>query len=250
MSIPGDTSNPSETGLELTAQTEPSSPASESFAKDLRGFGPVGILAILAIIFSGNVFLGKIVLPVGAILVLVWRKWSLTTWREIGYVKPKDWIIMVATGIFLGIAFKLLMKAIVMPLLNADPVNQTYHYLAGNAAMLPFAIWAMLAAGFGEETVFRGWMFERIGKLFGNKSWAKPLTVLITAVLFGLAHYANQGIPGVEQATIFGIVFGTIYAATGRLFMLMVAHAAFDLTALAIIYWDLESWVAYLVFPN
>jgi hypothetical protein len=30
--------------------------------------------------------------------------------------------------------------------------------------------------------------------------------------------------------------------------MLMVAHAAFDLTAVAIIYWDLESRVAHLVF--
>ncbi len=29
----------------------------------------------------------------------------------------------------------------------------------------------------------------------------------------------------------------------------MVAHAAFDLTALAIIYWNLESRVAHLVFP-
>lgn len=30
--------------------------------------------------------------------------------------------------------------------------------------------------------------------------------------------------------------------------MLMFAHAAFDLTALAIIYWDVESEVARLVF--
>jgi hypothetical protein len=30
--------------------------------------------------------------------------------------------------------------------------------------------------------------------------------------------------------------------------MLMFAHAAFDLTAVAIIYWNLESEVAHLVF--
>jgi hypothetical protein len=30
--------------------------------------------------------------------------------------------------------------------------------------------------------------------------------------------------------------------------MLMVAHAAFDLTALAIIYWDIESEVAHFIF--
>lgn len=51
-----------------------------------------------------------------------------------------------------------------------------------------------------------------------------------------------------EQATIVGLVFGTIFAVTGRIWMLMCAHAAFDLTAPAIIYWDLESDVAHLVF--
>ena len=53
---------------------------------------------------------------------------------------------------------------------------------------------------------------------------------------------------GVEQATIVGLVFGTIFAVTGRIWMLIVAHAAFDLTALAMIYWNLESTVAHLVF--
>ena len=114
--------------------------------------------------------------------------------------------------------------------------------------MLPFAIWAMFAAGFGEETVFRGWLFERFGKLIGHGLWAKVLIVVFSSVLFGLSHYANQGVSGVEQATIFGLVFGMIYAVTGRIFMLMVAHTAFDLTALAIIYWDLESEVAHLIF--
>jgi membrane protease YdiL (CAAX protease family) len=66
--------------------------------------------------------------------------------------------------------------------------------------------------------------------------------------LFGLAHYFEQGIPGVQQATIVGLAFGTIFAVTGRIFMLMIAHAAFDLTALAMIYWNLETTVAHLIF--
>ncbi len=140
------------------------------------------------------------------------------------------------------------MKAIVMPLFGADPINQAYHYLAGNTAMLPAAIWATLVAGFGEETVFRGWMFERLGKLFGQGVWTKTLIVLLTSIWFGLSHYLNQGLIGVGHATIFGLVFGSIYAVTKRVWMLMIAHAAFDLTALAIIYWDLESDVAHLIF--
>lgn len=213
-------------------------------AAALRGFGPLGIVAIL-VILAGN----ALVIPLSAILVLIWAKLSRTPWREIGYVRPKSWMITLAFGIIFGIAFKFAMKAIVMPLLGAPPINQAYHFLAGNTAALPMMLYIIFAgAGFGEETIFRGWAFERFGKLFGTSAWAKTLTVLITSTWFGLDHYAGQGLPGVEQALIVGLVFGTIFAVAGQLPMLMIAHIAFDLTALAIIYWNFESAVAHSIF--
>src|SRR3989441_11460824 len=210
-----------------------------------RGVGPLGILAMLVLVLVGN----YPVAPAGALLVLLWVRWSRTPWRDIGYVRPESWPRDVAVGIAFGIAFKFLMKADVMPLLGAPPVNPAFHYLAGNQPALPGAVYAMVVgAGFGEETVFRGYLFERLGKLLGPGVWAKTFIVLLTAGWFGLAHYSLQGLAGVEQATIVGLVYGTIFAVTGRLWMLMCAHAAFDLTALAIIYWNLESTVAHLVF--
>ncbi len=74
------------------------------------------------------------------------------------------------------------------------------------------------------------------------------MIVSITAAWFGWEHYALQGLAGVEQAAIVGVVFGTIFALTRRIWMLIVAHAAFDLTAVAIIYWNLESQVAHFIF--
>jgi len=213
-------------------------------ARRLRGFGLLGILSIL-IIFIGNVVL----LPGSALLVLLWARLSGTPWRELGFVRPKSWIRTIATGILFGFAFKFLMKAIVMPLLGADPINQAYHYLAGNLSAVPLTLYLLIAgAGFGEETFFRGYAFERLGKLFGDSIVAKISIVLLTSIWFGLAHYSVQGVAGTEQATIVGLVFGTIFAFTGRLFMLMIAHAAFDLTAYGMIYWNLETTVAHLVF--
>lgn len=217
-------------------------------AASLRRFGPAGIIAILLILLTGNVFIGNFVLPIGALLVLLWTRISETRWSEIGYVRPKSWIVSVALGITFGIAFKFLMKAIVMPILGADPINHAYHYLAGNRTLLPTAVWAMFVAGFGEETVFRGYLFERFSKLFGTNVVAKIAIVILTSAWFGLAHYTNQGIVGVEQATIVGLVFGTIFAVTREIWMLMFAHTAFDLTALAMIYWNLELTVAHLIF--
>ena len=233
----------------LEPPVQPQSAAQDDpLAVRLRGFGPLGILAILGILLIGNIFLGSVLVPVGAILVLLWVWQSRTPWRDIGYVRPRNWVVAVASGIILGTAFKFLMKAIVMPLLGADPINHAFHHWAGNTGALPMAVWACLVAGFAEETVFRGYMFERLGKLLGSSRGAKVLIVLITSTWFGLAHYFTQGLAGTEQAAIVGLVLGGIFAFTGRIWMLMFAHAAFDLTALAIIYWNLETRVAHLVF--
>lgn len=213
-------------------------------AGELRGFGLLGVVAIV-IIFAGN----AVISPLSAVLVLVWAWLSRTPWREIGYVRPRSWIVTLAVGLVFGAAFKLLMKAIVMPLLGAPPINQAFHYLVGNTAALPAILFAVIiGAGFGEETVFRGWMFERFGKLFGSGARARASIVLITSIWFGLDHYGLQGLAGVQQATIVGLVFGTIFAITGRIWLLIIAHAAFDLMAVAIIYWDLESAVAHFFF--
>lgn len=223
-------------------------PGDDGFAADLRGFGPIGIIAILIILLNGNVNAGEIAVPIGALLVLLWVKLSHTPWSAIGYSRPKSWSATLAIGVAFGITFKLLMKALVMPLLGAPPVNQAYHYLAGNRALLPAAIWAMINAGFSEETVFRGYLFERLGKLLGNKGWAKIFIILFTSVWFGLEHYSVQGIGGVEQSAIIGLIFGTIVMATGRIWLVMIAHAAFDLTALCMIYFNLETDVAHFIF--
>lgn len=234
---------------QLRSPRQPSLPGDNALGAALRGFGPVGILSVLVILLPGNATVGnKVAVPVSALLVLVWARLSGTPWRALGYVKPQNWFGTLACGMVFGIAFKILMKSLVMPILGAEAVNPTYHLMAGNRAMLPAAAWDMLVAGFGEETVFRGFLFERGTRLFGCSTSARVGTVLLTSALFGAAHYADQGLTGAEQGAITGLVFGGIFANTSRIFFLMFAHAAFDLTALTIIYYDLESKVAHLVF--
>ena len=106
----------------------------------------------------------------------------------------------------------------------------------------------IVGAGFAEETVFRGFLFERLGKLLGQRPWAKATILLITSILFGLVHYPGQGLYGALQALFVGLFLGALYLATKRLWLSMVTHIAFDLTALYIIYRGLEPRVAHLIF--
>jgi hypothetical protein len=233
----------------MTRAKNSAGPPDDDFAAELRGFGLPGIVAVLLILLTGNVFVGNMIaVPIGALLVLVWARWSRTPWRELGLARPHRWWLTLVGGVVFGAVLALLLKAVVKPLLGIDAVNQPYHFLVGNTAMLPTAVWAMFVAGFGEELVFRGYFFERLGRMFGSGRWARTAIVLLTSAAFGLEHYANQGPAGVTQGVIVGLTFGTIAMLTGRIWLLMIAHTAFDLTALTIIYLDLETTVAHAVF--
>lgn len=78
-------------------------------SRELRGFGPIGLLAI-AVILAGNL----VVVPVSAILVLVWARVTETPLGALGFRVPKRWAVPVAAGIVLGFLLKLTMKAVVM----------------------------------------------------------------------------------------------------------------------------------------
>jgi membrane protease YdiL (CAAX protease family) len=216
----------------------------DNFAARLRGFGPLGLLSIV-IVVAGNFLLA----PLSALLALVWAWLSETPWRDLGFVRPRSWIRTILVGTVFGVALKFAMKSIVMPLLGAPPVNGPFHFLAHNPAEVPWMLYTIIVvAGFGEEVIFRGWAFERFGKLLGTAPWAKVFSVLVTSFWFGYAHYGFQGMPGVQNATIVGLTFAAIFAVTGRIYLLMIAHIAFDLAAFAMIYWEWETSVAHFFF--
>ncbi len=216
----------------------------EASLPSLRGFGLGGLLAMLAI-FVSSAFSR----PVGAVLVVIWAWLSGTPWNEIGYVRPRNWPATLVVGVVIGVAFKFAMKAIVMPLLGADPVNHAYHFLSGNRAALPGMIFTVLiGAGFAEETFYRGYLFERLGKLLGSSIAARLAILVVTSLLFGAAHYGDQGLAGLEQAAITGFVFGVMLLGTRTIVLPMVAHVAFDVTAVWIIYSNLEAHIGHLIF--
>jgi hypothetical protein len=83
----------------------------------------------------------------GTALVFLWAARSHTPWRALGPRRPGHWIRTATIGLLGGTAFKLLMKAVVMPVLGAEPVNSAYHYLAGSRAMLPGMLFTVIVGG-------------------------------------------------------------------------------------------------------
>jgi membrane protease YdiL (CAAX protease family) len=200
----------------------------------------VDVVWVLAILLAGNL--------VGAALVFVWASLTRTPLASLGFVRPRNIARTVVFAIVGGVALKLLLKAAIMPALGFEAINPGYRYVTGN----PSALWRTLllvivGGGIGEETIWRGFLFDRLRAFTNDRVGSAPI-VLLTAVSFAAAHYVDQGLAGLAQAAMTGLALGTIYLLSGNLWAPMLVHATYDVTALLLIYWDLESRVAHMLF--
>ena len=123
------------------------------------------------------------------------------------------------------------MKSIVHAARRAPtPVNQAFRYCKATPLPLPGILFMVIAAaGFGEETLFRSYASSGCDGWWGTSAAGHHPTVV--DVRGSAPALPFQVFPGVQQATIRrDVIFGTIYAVTRTISMLMLAHAAFDVT--------------------
>src|SRR5262252_4392598 len=198
--------------------------------RELLDTGPLAIALVPAIVLTGNL--------VGPGLVLAWAAFTRTPWARLGLARPRHrWPAVVVAGTLGGVALRLVMMSLVMPLLAGQPSGSPYAYLYRNTAALPVMLFTVLVgAGFGEELVWRGFLFDRLRRWFGPGARTHGIAIVVTSVLFGLAHLHDQGWRGVQQSTLTGLVFAALYVRTGTLALSMVVHASFDVAAVAMIY--------------
>ncbi|MEQ1753812.1 MAG: type II CAAX endopeptidase family protein [Micropepsaceae bacterium] len=214
-------------------------------ATALRGAGASGTgvsLFIVALVLLAP--------PIAAVAVFVWLWLSRTELKLVGLVRPDNWAWVLVLGVAAGVVSKLLLKAVVMPYLGAPPTNAMLAPLAGNLqATLVEIAEVIVLAGFAEEIVFRGFLFHRLQVLYGSSVGARIFMVLGGGLFFGSLHWFGQGYFGAVNATIMGVIFGTLYFLNGqRLWFLIIMHAGFDAFAVWLTYAGLEEQVARSVF--
>ena len=96
------------------------------------------------------------------------------------------------------------------------------------ASVLQLAL-VSIAAGFGEELLFRGLVQAGLSSLIGG-FFGPWLALAVAAVLFGVCHWLNTTYA--ILAVFAGAYFGLIFLLSGSLWTPIVAHAAYDLLAL------------------
>jgi uncharacterized protein len=91
---------------------------------------------------------------------------------------------------------------------------------------VPLLVLSALRAGLIEETIFIGYLYDRLRR-FG---WGWWTIILSTAALRG-AYHAYQGVGSIIGNFVMGVVFGWCYRRWGRVMPLVVAHTLLDVVA-------------------
>lgn len=109
--------------------------------------------------------------------------------------------------------------------LVSNSMGQEALQVSVNSSMLT---WLMLmvftvASVFLEELFFRIWLRTR----FEEAGLTPTLSAVLSSVLFAFAHY-QQGIPGMLQALLAGLLLSWIVCKTGRLVAPLLSHVLFN----------------------
>jgi membrane protease YdiL (CAAX protease family) len=142
-------------------------------------------------------------------------------------------VFVVAVAAFVAGA---IVMANIMPAPPAADMSG-YQYLQGNPAMLLLALAAVLVvSSFGEEVLYRGFLITRLAEIGHEGTAAWRVAMVVSAVVFGLAHF-SWGIVGVVQTAFMGMALAIAYVVTRRnLWSLILAHAYMDTLLLVQLY--------------
>ncbi|HET9056471.1 MAG TPA: CPBP family intramembrane glutamic endopeptidase [Chitinophagaceae bacterium] len=201
------------------------------------------LLIALFFIFGYNVF--EIIplseTPYIVILAFIALKLHKEGVGALGFTKPKSWTKTILISLIVAISMQLLSIYVTEPVIaqltgkKAD--LSSFEGIKGNTMLFLIyfgLIWTL--AAFGEEISYRGFTLSKIANLLGSSKAAWILGVLITSILFGVAHY-YKGLAGMIDSGISGLIFGSLYVLSGRnLWICIFTHGFVDTYGLLYFY--------------
>lgn len=169
---------------------------------------------------------GQMGMWAGIIAATLFMKLRGATWRGLGLKLPKGPRDL---GLTLGLALLAVVSVIgflafVNPLIGtyfgleaAPDATARFEFFLGKPlyfiSYLVGVVW--IGAAIGEELLFRGFLLNRLGDLFGGSKASLVVALVVHAVIFGALH-AYQGLPGMIGTGVAALIFGSIYLGSKR----------------------------------
>ena len=189
---------------------------------------------------------GYLPFPILLLFVMAWVSLRVRhlRWRDVGLKRPNRWLSTIGLALLFGIGYQVLDIFIITPVLESitgETVDLSlFNNLQGNLLMLLFLlVVSWTEAAFIEEMFFRGYLFNRITDLAGREQTGIILALIGTSLVFGAAH-AYQGISGVVDTALAGLLLGLLYLYAGRnLWLPILTHGVIDTIGFLLIFFRL-----------
>jgi uncharacterized protein len=155
-------------------------------------------------------------------------------WRDVGFCVPPRWKRLLTLGVVAGVVMEALELFVTQPILvrvlgKYPDLSELRDVVGSVPLMLLMIALAWTLAAVGEELVWRGYIFNRLGDLLGgNRSGPTRIALVVVSAAFGVAHL-DQCVTGVIENAINGMLLGLLYLRSGRnLLAPIVAHGITD----------------------
>ena len=163
---------------------------------------------------------------------------------DLGIRWPKRPIRLLLGALLLAIAMNAFGRAFLWPTLYRVFGPRDLSYLGpieGNLdhvlRLMPL-IW--FSAAIGEEIIYRGFLQQRLERVFGNTTLGSVAAVVLTSAVFA-ANHAVQGTSGMVQTFIVSCALGAIFIRSRHnLLLLILMHGAWDTFSVAVMYLGLR----------
>lgn len=177
------------------------------------------------------------------LLPLVWLVLKLhrEQWSMIGFKKPDRLGQSIAIGVGVGVLMELLGAYLTTPWISSwfgvEPDYTGLGGIRGNVTMLiVFLLLSWTLAAFGEEICFRGFLMQRLARVFGDNRAAWIISLVLSSILFGWGH-TEQGVSGWIQEGLNALMLGALFLMAKRnLTVPIVAHGVSNTLAFVLIY--------------
>ncbi len=169
------------------------------------------------------------------LLIYLLLRFRRETIAAIGLKTPPGWARALSLGAFLGAGIFIAVLLLERAGLHRD--LSAFSFVQGNLELAIYqSIYVAVAAGFFEEFVFRGFLFQRLALLFGGSRAAWIIACVVQATIFGYAH-AYQNPNGMFLTGAIGLLFGFVFLRCGRnLWVPIIAHAFYDVARTVMFY--------------
>ena len=202
----------------------------------------------LILVGVGVYALGFLPFPILLLFLMAWISLRLRhmRWRDVGLKRPDKWLSTIGLALIVGTGYQVLDIILIAPLLQrltGEAVDLSlFNDLQGNLLLLMvFLAVSWTEAAFIEEMFFRGYLLNRLTDLAGRQRLGVTIALVGSALIFGAAH-AYQGITGVVDTALAGLLLGLLYLLARRnLWLPILVHGIIDTLGFLLIYAGLYS---------